>query len=41
MEGQCLHAKRLEFCHPVTGKKMVLEAELPEYFEKIVNELEG
>jgi len=41
VEGQCLHAKRLEFCHPVTGKKMVLEAELPEYFEKIVNELEG
>lgn len=41
VEGQCLHAKRLEFCHPVSGKKMVLEAELPEYFEKIVNELEG
>lgn len=41
VEGQCLHAKRLEFCHPITGKKMVLEAELPEYFEKIVNELEG
>lgn len=40
VEGQCLHAKRLEFCHPVTGKRMVLEAELPEYFEKIVNDLE-
>lgn len=40
VEGQCLHAKRLEFCHPITGKRMVLEAELPEYFEKIVNDLE-
>lgn len=39
VEGQCLHAKRLEFRHPVTGKPMVLEAELPEYFEKIVEEL--
>ena len=30
--GQCLHAKKLEFKHPITGKQMYLEAELPEYF---------
>ena len=39
VEGQCLHAKRLEFKHPTTGKEMKLEAPLPEYFEKILNEL--
>lgn len=41
VEGQCLHAKRLEFCHPVTGEYMLLEAEIPEYFRKIVDGLEG
>lgn len=40
VEGQCLHAKRLEFRHPVTGESMVLDAELPEYFKEIVEELE-
>lgn len=38
--GQCLHAKRLEFKHPITGKQMVLEAPLPEYFEEILKKLE-
>ena len=41
IKGQCLHAKSLEFVHPVTGKKMYLEAKLPEYFEKILKELES
>ena len=40
IEGQCLHAKKLEFSHPITGKKMILEAPLPEYFEKVLNYLE-
>ena len=39
--GQCLHAKELEFKHPITGKEMKLEADLPEYFEKILNRLEN
>lgn len=38
--GQCLHAKRLEFCHPITGKEMSFEAPLPEYFENIIDLLE-
>lgn len=38
--GQCLHAKKLEFCHPITGKKMSFEAPLPEYFENIIDLLE-
>ncbi len=39
IEGQCLHAKRLEFNHPVTGKHMILEADLPQYFQDIINSL--
>ena len=39
--GQCLHAKCLEFKHPVTGKEMKLEAPLPEYFEDILKILES
>ncbi len=40
VEGQCLHAKRLEFAHPITGKEMKLEAPLPEYFKNIIEHLE-
>jgi len=39
--GQCLHAKSLDFVHPITGKKLHIEAELPKYFKEILNELEG
>ena len=38
--GQCLHAKSLDFKHPITGKQMHIEAKLPDYFEKILKELE-
>ena len=40
VEGQCLHAKQLEFKHPITGKEMKLEAELPKYFEEILQRLD-
>jgi len=36
VEGQCLHAKQLEFKHPITGKDMKLEAPLPKYFEELL-----
>ena len=39
VKGQCLHAKSLEFTHPITGETMYLEAELPEYFENILKDL--
>ena len=39
VEGQMLHAKSLDFRHPITGKQMHLEAELPEYFEKVLEQL--
>lgn len=41
VEGQMLHAKSLEFSHPITGKKMHLEAPLPEYFTKVLEELDS
>lgn len=37
--GQCLHAKKLEFKHPITQKDMCLEAELPQYFKDILDKL--
>ncbi|MBQ3408081.1 MAG: RluA family pseudouridine synthase [Clostridia bacterium] len=36
VEGQMLHAKSLDFKHPVTGKELHLEAEIPKYFEEII-----
>ena len=39
IEGQMLHAKSLEFKHPITGKILKLEAPLPEYFEEVLNRL--
>ena len=38
--GQCLHAQKLEFKHPITQKDMCLEAELPQYFKDIIEQLE-
>ena len=40
VSGQCLHAWRLEFKHPITRKKISLEAEIPEYLKNIIKELE-
>ncbi len=39
VEGQMLHSQKLEFIHPITNKKMTLEAKLPEYFEDVLNVL--
>ena len=39
--GQCLHARKLEFKHPITNKEMKLEAPIPEYFKNIINELDN
>ncbi len=40
IEGQCLHAKSLDFKHPINGKSMHVEAPIPEYFEKIIEEID-
>ncbi len=39
--GQCLHAKALDFKHPITQKEIHLEAPLPEYFRDILNKLDN
>ena len=39
IEGQCLHAKSLEFTHPTTGRKMKLEAPIPQYMEDLLKEI--
>lgn len=39
VNGQMLHAQKLEFTHPITKKNMILEAPLPKYFEEILNKL--
>ena len=41
VKGQCLHAKSLDFKHPVTKKQMHLEADLPEYFKNILEKCEN
>ena len=38
--GQCLHAKELEFKHPISGDHMKLQAPLPKYFENILKNLD-
>ena len=40
VKGQCLHSKSLRFKHPITNKEMFLEAKLPDYLQKIIDELE-
>ena len=37
--GQMLHAKSIEFKHPITGENMKIEASLPKYFEDVIKEL--
>ncbi len=38
---QMLHARKLSFSHPVTGKKMTFTAPLPKDFETILQHVEG
>jgi len=39
VDGQALHAKVLGFVHPRTGEYMEFEAEIPEYFKKLLEYL--
>ncbi len=40
LAGQCLHAKRLSFVHPRTGKRVTVECELPDWFQTVLKRLE-
>ena len=37
--GQLLHARQLVLIHPITGEGMTFDAELPDYFEKVLEKL--
>ncbi len=39
LEGQLLHAYKLEFVHPTTNKLVSFESELPDYFSKVLKGL--
>ncbi len=39
IKGQCLHAWKLDFKHPITEKPMHIEAKIPEYFEEVIKKL--
>lgn len=40
LHGQCLHAKRLGFVHPKTGKYLEFDSELPDYFRSFLHSLQ-
>lgn len=40
-DGQMLHAKQLTFVHPKTGELMQFDSELPDYFVKILQNLQS
>lgn len=40
LTGQCLHAKSIGFIHPKTNKYIAFSSELPDYFKKVIYNLE-
>lgn len=41
LDGQLLHAYKLELTHPTTGKRMSFECGLPDYFKSVLNKLKS
>lgn len=39
--GQCLHARKIGFKHPVTDEYLEFSSDLPEYFQTFLNELKN
>ncbi len=40
LHGQCLHAKKIGFVHPITGSFLRFDSELPDYFKKFLKKTE-
>ncbi len=38
-DGQCLHAKKIGFVHPISNEYLEFDSELPEYFVNVLNKL--
>lgn len=41
LNGQLLHAYKLELTHPSTGERMTFEAPLPDYFQAVLSKLDA
>lgn len=39
LNGQCLHARKIGFIHPVTGEYLEFTSDLPQYFSSFLEEL--
>ena len=40
LAGQCLHARRLKFVHPTTGTLVELECPLPDWFRRVLRQID-
>lgn len=40
LQGQCLHAKKIGFIHPITSEYMEFDSSLPKYFTDFLSKLE-
>ena len=40
LAGQCLHARKIRFVHPSTGELVELECPLPEWFQKVLRQID-
>ena len=38
-KGQCLHAKKIGFIHPINGNYYEFDSELPDYFQNVLNKI--
>ncbi len=39
IDGQCLHAKKIGFIHPITEKYMEFDSKLPDYFNEVLRKV--
>ena len=40
LTGQCLHARKLKFIHPTTNELVEVECPLPDWFEKVLRQID-
>ena len=40
LSGQCLHAKKVGFVHPINGEYMEFESDLPIYFTDVLQKIQ-
>lgn len=40
LAGQCLHARKLRFLHPTTGAAVELECPLPDWFQRVLRQID-